>query len=260
MAKIRIASVSDTHTYHKSITIPKCDILIHSGDATYHGRQEEVEEFGSWFRSLPVEHKIYVPGNHDKSFENDPESAQEWLGFNRDEKASVTKQKGVKRVSTESKAQNIVQVGKCYYLHQEAININGLKIYGDGSTPSFGYGWAFNVDRGAPIAEVWQKIPDDTNVLITHGPPYGILDLTGYRGGGHVGCEELYRKTRGLSSLIVHQFGHIHEGAGYEKVGDTLFVNASSCTQHYNPTNKVIVVDVEQVNGVWQVVDYSTAE
>jgi len=220
VVKMRICFISDTHTYHKSVTIPECDILIHSGDATHRGRKEEMEAFGLWFRTLPVAHKIFVPGNHDISTEKEPENALKWLGFD-----------------------SLDKVGETYYLHRNWIIVNGLVIYGDGAQPSFGYGWAHNVDRGAPIAAVWEKIVDNTNILVTHGPAEGILDYIPDQGVG-VGCADLTKRIFQLKDLFIHACGHIHEGYNTKEVLDKLFINASICTARYDPTNDPILVDV----------------
>jgi len=223
MSTLRVCFISDTHTYHKSVEIPECDILIHSGDATYRGLKDEMESFGQWFRELPVKHKVFVPGNHDKSTEFDLANALSWLSFNNDLK----------------------QFGECYYLHQNWAIIEGMVIYGDGSQPRFGHGWAHNVDRGEPIAEVWAKIVDNVNILVTHGPVHGVLDLTFY-GQESVGCEELKKRIGQLDNMFIHSCGHIHEAYGTSRKGDKLYVNASICTLQYNPTNKPILVDVWQ--------------
>ena len=232
---MRICFVSDTHTYHKSVSIPECDLLIHSGDATYTGRQDEVESFGKWMRELPVQDKIFVPGNHDKSFEFDTENALKWLAFDQQHKKDY---------------------GNCYYLQQESVEIDGLKIYGDGSTPRFGFGWAFNVDRGLDLEETWKNIPDDADVVVTHGPPFGILDYA-QMSGDQVGCRDLMARLYQIKPLI-HSFGHIHESYGTKEVPDlpTVFINASTCTLQYRPTNDPIVAVVEKVAEKWEVISF----
>lgn len=224
---MRICFISDTHTYHKSVVIPSCDILIHTGDLSYHGRQEEVESFGEWFRQLQIPYKIVGPGNHDKSFERTPENAEKWLGFDKE------------------------QFGTCYYLQGESIEIDGLNIYIDGTTPEFGHGWAFNVPRGEDIAAVWAQIPDNTHILGTHGPAYSILDRV--FDGEQVGCSDLLARIKQLENLLVHACGHIHEAYGSERIGSTLHVNSSICTIAYNPSNDPIVVDLVKKDDKWTI-------
>ena len=156
-----------------------------------------------WYSKLPHEHKIYVPGNHDIGMDDD------------DFKRELAKN-------------NII------YLDDSSVIIEGHTIYGSPWTPTFGYGWAFNADRGAQIKAFWDKIPDNTNILATHGPPYGILDDTEYMGnhkfGGqsnHVGCQDLLDAIDRIKPGA-HVFGHIHEGAGYYIREDGIvFINAN---------------------------------
>ena len=134
-------------------------------------------------------------------------------------------------------------------LHQEGIEVEGLKIWASANSPAF-CNWAFNVDR-LEIAKYWAEIPDDTHVLITHGPPMGILDGVERFNGKlcefeieHVGCYDLRNRISQLKQLKLHVFGHIHEGYGKLQVGDITYVNASNCTKHYRPTNPPITVEL----------------
>lgn len=88
-------------------------------------------------------------------------------------------------------------------------------------------------------------IPPDTDILITHGPPYGFADKT--YGGLSVGCEELI-KVIDVIKPKVHVFGHIHEGYGIARNDHTVFINASTCTLRYRPENKPIVFDLPIIN------------
>ena len=102
--------------------------------------------------------------------------------------------------------------------------------------------WAFNLPANSPqIKQVWSKIPDDVDVLITHGPPAGILDKT--FDGIRVGCPQLLQRIKQVKRRL-HVFGHIHEGYGREEHDSTIFVNASTCTLSYKPTQPPIVVDI----------------
>ena len=123
------------------------------------------------------------------------------------------------------------------------MELEGLKFWGSPWTPVF-FNWAFNLERGDAIAERWGRIPDDTDVLITHGPPAGILDkIISPTGIICPGCDDLAERVAGLS-LKLHIFGHIHEGYGQEQIGDCLHVNASTCNDSFKPLNPPIVIDL----------------
>ena len=117
--------------------------------------------------------------------------------------------------------------------------VDGLEVWGSPWQPWF-HDWAFNLERGAALAEKWAMIPDSTDLLITHGPPHGILDAC--FDGRRVGCEELTRAVERVRPKL-HVFGHIHEAYGVVDDGTTLFVNASNCNLRYRPANAPIVVD-----------------
>ena len=119
------------------------------------------------------------------------------------------------------------------YLQDEATTIMGLKFYGSPWQPRF-FDWAFNADRGKPLADIWAKIPEDTDVLVTHGPPFGILDQT-WR-GEKVGCQDLLARVRIIRPRF-HLFGHIHEGYGAFQNESTVFLNGSICDLNYNLGN-----------------------
>ncbi len=207
----RIVTISDTHSRHQKIkSMPEGDILIHSGDATERGGIDEIVAFNEWLGTLPYLHKIFVAGNHDWLFERSPQFAPTLMS-------------------------------NAHYLLDNFIEIEGLKIYGAPWQPRF-FDWAFNVDRGAAIAQKWQMIPDDIDVLITHGPPHGILDEVAYR-HEHVGCEELLPVVHRIKPRA-HIFGHIHSGYGMVEQNGIKFVNASICNEAYQPVNAPIVFDL----------------
>lgn len=205
---MRIVAISDTHGLHDHIAVPDGDVLVHAGDVTRHGELDELPALNDWFASLPHPHKLLIAGNHDWCFEELPEGCRQLL-------THVT------------------------YLQDEAVTIAGVTFYGSPWTPWF-HSWAFNLHRGRPIRQKWLQIPHGTDVLITHGPPLGILDQT--LEGKAVGCEYL-REIVGLLTPKLHIFGHIHEGAGIVEADGTAFVNASTLTRRYMPTNPPIVID-----------------
>jgi hypothetical protein len=138
----------------------------------------------------------------------------------------------------------------CYYLEDGFMTLEypefsrPIKIYGTPWQPWF-HDWAFNVARDK-ISPYWDKIPLDTDILITHGPPMGILDLTLY--GDTPGCASLLTYVEKIKPAL-HVFGHIHEAYGTTRQADTMFVNASVCTRRYIPSNKPVIVDLTEVNG-----------
>jgi hypothetical protein len=158
---------------------------------------------------LPHRHKVVIAGNHDGCLEADPSLAEELFAG-------------------------------CHYLFDSGATIAGLSMWGAPWQPWF-LDWAFNLPRGEPLREKWSHIPDGLDVLLTHGPPFGVLDTTVR--GDRVGCEELLVAVDRARPRI-HVFGHIHEGYGVERRGATLHVNASTCTVGYEPTNAAIVIDL----------------
>ena len=214
---MRIVSISDTHNFHEQIVVPDGDVLIHSGDATVNGTIPEIVAFNEWFAQQSHQYKVLVSGNHDWLYFLDNALARELT------KASVI------------------------YLQDSAIEIKGLKIYGSPWQPRF-FDWAFNLNRGYELAEKWAMIPDDVDVLITHGPPHGILDLVPRKGWDeNTGCEELRKRVEQIAAfgrLKLHVFGHIHCGYGVHEEFGVKFVNASTCDEQYNPTQPPIVIDL----------------
>lgn len=200
---MKIILISDTHG--KRVVPPEGDMIIHGGDLTTVGHSHEVVNFLNWFSNLPHKYKICIGGNHDFLFQRKPNEAKAIL---KDYPSVI-------------------------YLQDSGVEIEGIKIWGSPWTPAF-LNWAFmyTSDEGE---EIWSKIPDDTNILITHGPPYGIMDLV--NGGKHVGCHHLLKKLDDLKDLKLHVFGNIHEQRGELYNGKTTFINASVLTDEYTYWN-----------------------
>ena len=213
---MKIVCLSDTHNCNENIEVPDGDILLHAGDATVRGTIFEINQSANWFTSLPHKHKIFVAGNHDWLFENDNALAR-------------------------------MLISQVSYLQDSFIEIEGLKIYGSPWQPRF-YDWAFNLNRGAELAEKWKQIPLNTDILITHGPPNGILDEVPRKYSiENTGCEELRKRVETLAefgNLKLHLFGHIHCGYGQMEKFGVKFVNASNCDEEYNPTQPPIIVEI----------------
>lgn len=203
---MRIVCISDTHNFHREVSLPEGDVLIHSGDATSSGSLEEASAFARWWDTLDFPYKIFVAGNHDWLWERQPSFADTLVPS----------------------------------LHEKIIEIEGLKVYGASWQPRF-MDWAFNVDRGPAIAEKWARIPDDTDILITHGPPCGILDKL--EDGTAVGCRDLRERLRDVRPKLV-VFGHIHHCRGQIEVDGTRYLNAAICDEAYRAVNKPMVVDL----------------
>ena len=207
---MKLVFISDTHNRHRDIKIPEGDILVHAGDVSSRGIKSEIDSFINWFQSQPHKHKIFIAGNHDFFFE-----------------------KIVER-NVEVKIPNVI------YLNDSGCEIEGLNFWGSPVQPEF-FNWAFNRKRGKEIKQHWDLIPKNTDILITHGPPYGILDKTPRN--EWVGCEELVKKVIEIKPKI-HAFGHIHEGYGIFKNENTTFINASILNEKYIYTNDPIIIEI----------------
>lgn len=205
--------IADTHNLHNQVNMPPGDVLLHAGDLTMGGKHYEVEAFVDWIKDLPYKEKIVVAGNHDFYFQNKPELAEHMLAHH-----------GI------------------IYLKDEPFIAYGLKFYGAPWQPWF-FDWAFNLQRGAEIKKKWDLIPIDTDVLITHGPPHGILDKVN---GGTAGCEDLLNKIKEIKPLV-SVFGHLHQGRGYYHNPEekTHFFNATVVNEVYKVIHEPFVFDTE---------------
>jgi len=210
---MKIWHISDTHGFHKLLQIPEgIDMVIHSGDCSNprdpYNNEPEVRRFIDWFGDLPIKHKIFVAGNHDTSIE----------------KGLVTK---------DDFDQNCI-----HYLENTSVEIEGLKIFGSPLTPTFGYGWSFNKDRNK-LEKMWRKaIDEDVDIVIVHGPPRGMLDLSYDRKNLIESCgdKSLMNKVKEVEPKLM-LFGHIHNcddiiNAGTRTIPglDTIFSNGSVVT------------------------------
>jgi Icc-related predicted phosphoesterase len=208
--------VSDTHTKHRELDLPGGDILIHAGDFMSSGRNlDELTDFLNWIEVQDYKHKIFIAGNHDRLLEDGGEAV---INIIADAYPSVT------------------------YLQDSSVTINGINFYGSPWTPEF-MGWAFATQNDAEAEEKWSQIPDNTDVLITHGPAYGYLDeiKTPLRPGmtpGHLGCPVLAKRIEEINPKL-HICGHIHSSNGmldgYNEV--TTYINASCLGEDYKFRN-----------------------
>jgi predicted phosphohydrolase len=204
MNTMRIIAVADTHTFHDDLKVwPPGDVFIHAGDLLRGGSLEQLRTVVPWLHSLPYRHKIVVAGNHDWCFVCEPEQAIALLG------------------------PDII------YLQDSGTTIEGVRFWGSPWQPAYN-DWAFNLPRGPALAEKWGLIPEDTQVLITHGPPLGIGDNSGGM-AGRQGCADLLSTVQRLRP-VVHLFGHIHQDGGHWQLGETAFVNVTTWECERGPT------------------------
>jgi Icc-related predicted phosphoesterase len=200
--------------------MPEGDILIHAGDVSNVGDLWDIERFINWFSVQLYGQKVFIAGNHDFGFERDRHVC-----------ATIIEERQEK-------------VWGLHYLEDCGKEIEGLKFWGSPVTPPF-CGWAFNKEQDYR-AKLWETIDDDTDILITHGPPRDILDLSKF-GNEHCGCPYLRIRTMKVKPLV-HIFGHIHGEYGTHVENDILFINASTLNEKYVVTNKPVVVDVDIEN------------
>jgi Icc-related predicted phosphoesterase len=205
---VKLVLISDTHGKHADLKLPAGDIIIHAGDISDHGIGREVEDFLQWFDGLKFRHKIFIAGNHDFYFEKEP-----------------------------GKVQTTIPPG-VIYLQDSGVEVEGLKIWGSPVTPWF-FNWAFNRHRGDAIKKHWKLIPAGTDILITHGPAFGVVDRG--KNGEHLGCKDLCETITELK-IPLHICGHIHEAHGNAERGNTRFINCSVLNEKYQLAYSPVVV------------------
>lgn len=205
-----IVCLSDTHAHHRQVIVPDGDILIHAGDFTGLDRgRPTLRDFDSWLGELPHPHKIVVPGNHDFALEEHP--------------------------FPKSLLQNAT------VLINEEITVLGLKIWGSPVTPL--YGGAFGLISAADRRKLYRDTPTGLDLLVTHGPPYGILDYA--PNGIHHGCRELLKTVERVKPRI-HVFGHIHGAHSVSTGPPTTFVNAALLGVNDLVAHAPIVVEIHK--------------
>lgn len=196
-----IKCISDTHNDHHMLDSNSlsCDILIHCGDFGTKGNYSEAISFLNWFVKQPAKYKLLVPGNHDK------------------------------RIKTNYELKKLANDYNIKLLMNNEITIEGYKFYGAHFTCSVKngvYGTTYDVRESA-----WKGIPEDTDILITHMPPHGILDTN--QEGEHIGCDMLTQKVKEIKPMY-HLFGHVHEHSyENENDGDTIFINCAMKNRQY---------------------------
>ncbi len=225
---MRIVAISDTHGKHRDVSLPAGDVLVHTGDLTVDGSEFVIEDFVRWIATQPFTHKIFIAGNHDFWAEQEPR-----------------------------KVQALAHTAGVHYLCDTGVVLDGLHFWGSPYTPKF-MDWAFMKSAGS-MRKHWQQIPVKTDVLLTHGPPFGVLDEVMIQvetqrlsmPGGmdrHVGCPGLLQRIDQIA-VPVHIFGHIHEGYGRHYTDFTRHFNVSQLDNRYRLVNQPVVIDIEHSAG-----------
>lgn len=205
--------LSDTHEKQAEIgTLPECDFLIHCGDMTYKGEFFPIRDFVQWFEKQPARYRICIVGNHELTTDINHSK------YNPAIRAMLADNKNF------------------HYLENNQVVLDGIKFYGSPAQPWF-FDWGHNFQRGAEIRKVWAKIPQDVDVLITHGPPFGVLDrVKKHKKNGdneHAGCADLLEIVERYKPKL-HCFGHLHQdGLRVATNGITTFVNGAVLDDDY---------------------------
>jgi Icc-related predicted phosphoesterase len=203
---LKIICISDTHDVYYP-ELPEGDMLIHAGDVALGGELMEVQRFVNWFRAQPHQYKVFVGGNHDKALEG--------LGLDLfDPGAGIT------------------------YLNNDTVTLGGLKIWGSPASRTYGHICAFMRDEDR-LAYLYESIPEDTDIVITHQPPYGLRDAE--VDGIPLGSPSLMRAIVRVKPKL-HVYGHIHGGYGKSEVYGGYSVNASQLDVTYRKHNPPIEV------------------
>jgi Icc-related predicted phosphoesterase len=218
---MKVIAISDTHSKHNRLYqwLEPADMIICAGDISTRGYEHEVRNFLDWFSKLPYKYKIFIPGNHDFFFERNSALAKTMI------------------------PENVI------YLNDSSVVIEGYKIYGSPVTPYF-YNWAFNRHRGEQIKKHWDAIDDDTDILVTHGPVFGIHDYI-YNGSwqpnnpsDNVGCVDLANRVKELKKLKIHICGHIHDQYGDTVVDGVRYINAAFLDDNYAPAHRPVFFEL----------------
>ena len=206
---LRVVCISDTHELHRELDVPDGDLLIHAGDFTMFSKSAAaIRDFNTWLGELPHAHKVICPGNHEFFLESD--------------------------------RSNRSLISNATVLINEGIEVMGLKIWGSPTTSL--YGGAFGLSSEVDRRDLYRQIPEGTHILITHGPPLGILDCVPGSPRG-AGCEELLHTVKRLQPLL-HVYGHVHGAYGLSSDGDTLSVNAALLGRNGNLEERPVTLQM----------------
>lgn len=207
--------ISDCHGRHRQLVIPPGDFLLHAGDFTSHDSVPQNIDFLKWLEEQPHQHKVFCAGNHNFLAQRNPDLFR-----------SLVK----------------AHAPSCHFLDDSEVDLEGFKIYGQAWTPFF-LNWAYNAYRGSDIQYYRAKIALDASVLITHGPPDGVLDLV--EDGTHQGCADLTDTINEMHLLKLNVFGHLHlQGCTQTKIDDITFVNAAVVGEDYRLRGQIQTVSL----------------
>jgi Icc-related predicted phosphoesterase len=214
-----IDCISDLHGFYPKLE--GGDLLIVAGDLTATSEHNEYDNLSDWLRKQNYKKKIFIAGNHDNFL--------------------------TKCFSTHQVKSLGVEASEEYdYLKDSRTEFEELKIWGspwtlefEGENPNF---LAFTCKTEEELAEKWALIPEDTDILVTHSPPYGMMDETIWK--ENVGSISLTQRIEDLKNLKLHVFGHIHESHGIKKIKDFTSVNASYVNHQYKPVNKPVRIEL----------------
>lgn len=217
---MKLVIISDTHDKLLE-DVPDGDVLIHCGDYSVFGEYDETKKFFDWFSSQKHEYKIVIPGNHEVAI------------------------CPIKKLPNKAKIMDLIKsYTNVHFLSCRELVINGIKFYGApwcGGDRFVMYRWGFYLEHDSDRQKMFKFIPDDTNVLITHSPPYGILDTFC---GRHLGCPMLLERVRQLEKLKVHCFGHIHGANGIVEENGVQFCNCSNLGENYKITYPCRIIEL----------------
>lgn len=215
--------ISDTHEQHSSACIEECDLLIHAGDITYRGEKLQYHKFMVWVEDLldlgiVKKDVVFIAGNHDLTLEQNPSLHLEVFPY-----------------------------GTYLYCSKTTVTQDqqALTVYGIPHQLEFGT-WAFGTNEQG-LAKLLSEVPEGVDILVTHGPPKGVLDKN--KTGDCCGSQALLDWIKSYKPKLV-VCGHIHESYGTQWVDNTLVVNASTCNAKYKPINEPIYVDIDKNNHI----------
>ncbi|XP_057301603.1 metallophosphoesterase domain-containing protein 1-like [Hydractinia symbiolongicarpus] len=236
---VRFVCISDTHGKTNELveSLPDAHVLIHAGDFSMLSGESEIRKFNDFLQTVSVKfkHIVVIAGNHEISFD---ENTCNKGGLLMSAIRLYNLRSPFSHDLTPAESKSLLK--NCYYLQDDSIELFGIKIFGSPWQPSH-FNLAFNKSRGDALLEKWNKIPEDTDILVTHGPPLGIGDRV--KQSMHVGCAELLLTVQDRVKPRYHVFGHIHEDFGAWTDQCTTFINASICDRKYNPVHNYVIFD-----------------
>lgn len=209
----KIGYFSDSHAKHKRLSVPEgLDMLIFGGDCMTDGYSErELVDFLIWYDAIDVPNKVMIAGNHDRYIENHPRLFRDLLQY----------------------------YPTISYLENSGVRIENINIYGIPDSHFF-FDWAFK-RSSEQLTECANSIPDDVNILVTHAPAYGILDML--ETGERVGEPEFTKRIKELKQLKYHLFGHVHEAFGINELNYYTAINGSVVDERYYLVNPITIFE-----------------